>query len=81
MRETRANGLPDQEGRVRQRTKKSRKIHGRVVSNRLTLGVDARWQVPHAQALFGLSPRCYAPMQQHCVIDVAHIAPVGAVSL
>jgi hypothetical protein len=81
MREKRANGLPDQAGRVRQRTKKSRTIHGRAVSNRLTLCVDALCQVPHAQALFGLSPRCEAPIKQHCLIGVAHIAPLVAVYL
>ena len=36
---------------------------------------------PMCRALFGLSPRCDAPIQQHWLIGVAHIAPLVAVYL
>ena len=36
---------------------------------------------PMCRALFGLSPRCEAPIKQHCLIGVAQIAPLVAVYL
>jgi len=34
---------------------------------------------PMCRALFGLSPRCEAPIKQHCLIGVAQIAQLVAV--
>ena len=53
-----ATRLSDKEGRVREMANKRPKINGRVVSNDLTLCVDALCQAPHVTILYRRSHRC-----------------------